>query len=141
MHDLIHTIKKGAYGFEGDEWQNVSDDAKDLITRLIVVDPSQRLVPSCALKHPWLKDAPESLDELKSPKATLHIQKNLKKNKRRLTKSKLSVNLKSKRMSFNMDIRGALESQDVLNALRIEQDNDGSFTDSDPPSIEEMMED
>lgn len=141
MNDLINSIKKGKYGFEGEEWSNVSEAAKDLIRKLIVVDPKKRLVPSAALKHDWLYDAPESLVALKSPKGTLQIQKNLKKNKRRLTKSKLSLNINPKRMSFNMDIRGALESVDVLNTLRIEHDNEGSFTDSDPPSIEEMMED
>ena len=141
MNDLIDSIKKGKYGFEGEEWSIVSETAKDLICKLIVVDPKKRLVPSAALKHKWLYDAPENLVALKSPKATLQIQKNLKKNKRRLTKSKLSLSLNPKRMSFNMDIRGALESVDVLNTLRIEHDNDGSFTDSDPPSIEEMIED
>ena len=141
MNDLIQSIKQGAYGFEGDEWNSVSAEAKDLIRQLIVVDPRGRLVPSAAMKHPWLADAPECLDALKSPKQTLQVQKNLKKNKRRLTKSKLSINLKAKRMSFNMDMRGALECHDVLNALRMEQDNHQDFTDSDPPSMDEMLED
>lgn len=141
MNDLIAQIKKGKYGFEGDEWTNVSAEAKDLITNLIVVDPTKRFVPSAALKHPWMLNTPDSLVGFKSHKSSLQVQKNLKKNKRRLTKSKLSLNLNSKRMSFNMDIRGALESQDFVNKLRLENDNDKSFTDSDPPSIEEMMED
>lgn len=140
MNDLIDTIKKGKYGFVSEEWANVSLEAKDLIQRLIVVDPTKRLVPSAALKHKWLQDVPENLKALKHQKSTLKIQKNLKKNKRKLTKSNINVG-SNKRMSFNMDIRDALESQEGINTLRYENDNQESFTDSDPPSIEEMLED
>lgn len=140
MNDLVQTIKAGKYGFEGDEWTYVSAEARDLISKLIVVDPKQRLVPCAALKHPWFDDVPADVNAL-SPKATLQIQKNLKKNKRRLTKSKASTHMKTKRMSFNMDIRGAVESHDIINRLRLEEnDGQGSFTDSDPPSIEENID-
>ena len=133
-------IKQGKYSFEGEEWLNVSTEAKDLIRKLLVIDPKKRLVPSKALKHEWLKDAPDELPPLKHNKSTLKIQKNLKKNKRRLTKSNLKIS-STKRMSFNMDIKNAWENQDAVNKLRYENDNEGSFTDSDPPSIDEMLED
>lgn len=141
MNDLIDTIKMGKYAFEGEEWENVSQEAKDLISNLLVIDPKQRLVPSAAMKHAWLSDTPKDLSELKTPKATLQIQKNLKKNKRKLTKSKMKLSANTKRLSFNMDIRGALENLDPINTLRLENDNQGSFTDSDPPSIDEVEED
>jgi len=140
MNDLIDTIKKGQYSFEGEEWVNVSKEAKDLISKLIVIDPKKRLVPSEALKHKWLLDAPDEIKPTKSSQTTLKIQKNLKKNKRRLTKSNINIG-SNKRMSFNMDIKSAWENIDVFNKLRYENDNEGSFTDSDPPSIEEMLDD
>ena len=140
MNDLIQTIKTGNYSFEGDEWHNVSFDAKDLIKKLIVIDPMKRLVPLAALKHKWFDDMPKSMRTLKPCNSVLPIQKNLKKNKRKLTKSSINIS-NTARISFNMDIKNALENNDAINALRYENDNDGSFTDSDPPSIAEMLED
>lgn len=35
-------------------WEAVSDDAKDLIRRLLTPDPLERLTASQSLTHPWL---------------------------------------------------------------------------------------
>lgn len=140
MNDLIASIKKGDFSFGGDEWVNVSSEAKDLIQHLIVIDPKKRLVPSAALKHKWFIDVPTDLKALKPGKATLLIQKNLQKNKRKLTKSNMKVD-NTQRMSFNVHMKTALEARDAINALRYENDNDASFTDSDPPSLEENIDD
>lgn len=35
-------------------WDHVSPEAKDLIKKLLVVDPSQRLTAADALKHHWV---------------------------------------------------------------------------------------
>lgn len=139
MNDLIQTIKKGEYTFQSDEWFKVSPEAKNLIQKLIVVDPKKRLIPSTALKHKWLADAPSELEAVLFHKKTLPIQKNLKKNKRRLTKSNMNI-ANNKRVSFNMDIKSAWENVEVVHNLRLENDNQGSFTDSDPASIEEMLD-
>ncbi|CAM9722100.1 unnamed protein product, partial [Ectocarpus fasciculatus] len=56
---LFRLIKTGNYNFEDDFWQEVSDDAKDLITKLLTVDPATRMTASEACKHRWLTmDAP-----------------------------------------------------------------------------------
>lgn len=142
MNDLIETIKTGDYSFDGHEWLNISLEAQDIIKNLIVMDPMKRLVPLAAIKHKWLDDVPQNIRTLKPCYSNLLIQKNLKKNKRKLTKSNINVNANSNRkISFNMDIKNALESNDAINALRYENDNNGSFTDSDPPSMDEMLED
>lgn len=33
-------VLKGKYQFEGYEWEIISEDAKDLIRKMLVVDPS-----------------------------------------------------------------------------------------------------
>ncbi|CAM9489552.1 unnamed protein product, partial [Ectocarpus sp. 6 AP-2014] len=56
---MFRKIKSGEYKFKGDFWQEISGDAKDLITKLLTVDPAKRLTASAACKHPWLTtDAP-----------------------------------------------------------------------------------
>ncbi|XP_065107022.1 serine/threonine-protein kinase Chk2 [Paramisgurnus dabryanus] len=49
-------IINGHYRFIPSQWKNVSNDAKDLIKKLLVVDPEKRLSVEKALEHPWLKD-------------------------------------------------------------------------------------
>lgn len=40
---------------EGRFWQNVSPEAKDLLTNLLRKDPSERISVKEALQHPWIK--------------------------------------------------------------------------------------
>ena len=40
--------------FDAPLWQAVSPEAKDLISHLVVVDPSQRYTVEQALQHPWI---------------------------------------------------------------------------------------
>uniref|UniRef100_A0AAR2KDU9 Serine/threonine-protein kinase Chk2 n=1 Tax=Pygocentrus nattereri TaxID=42514 RepID=A0AAR2KDU9_PYGNA len=48
-------IMSGHYCFIRSQWQFVSSNAKDLVKKLLVVDPAKRLSISEALEHPWLK--------------------------------------------------------------------------------------
>ena len=61
---LLLSILQGRYSMPSPYWDNVSNEAKDLVQRLLVVEPSQRLTASEALKHPWIQiDAPRSLPQ------------------------------------------------------------------------------
>eukprot|EP01024_Parvocaulis_polyphysoides_P036001 TRINITY_DN32047_c0_g2_i1.p2 TRINITY_DN32047_c0_g2~~TRINITY_DN32047_c0_g2_i1.p2 ORF type:complete len:180 (+),score=25.28 TRINITY_DN32047_c0_g2_i1:94-633(+) len=51
---LFEIIRKGQFEFDDPVWEDISQSAKDLICKLLVVDPLQRLSASQALKHPWL---------------------------------------------------------------------------------------
>lgn len=44
----------GKFDFDGDEWTDVSKEAKDLIKKLICKS-EKRLTASEALQHPWIK--------------------------------------------------------------------------------------
>ncbi|XP_028391702.1 serine/threonine-protein kinase H1 homolog [Dendronephthya gigantea] len=43
------------YSFDGEPWNDISDDAKDFITSLLVFDASKRLTAHDALEHKWIK--------------------------------------------------------------------------------------
>ncbi len=47
-------VKKGEFDFDGEEWDDVSNDAKDLIKKLIC-KPERRLTAEEALLHHWIK--------------------------------------------------------------------------------------
>ncbi|RMC05863.1 hypothetical protein DUI87_17406 [Hirundo rustica rustica] len=53
---LKDQITHGKYTFIAKEWKHVSDMALDLVKKLLVVDPSERLTTEEALEHPWLQD-------------------------------------------------------------------------------------
>jgi serine/threonine protein kinase len=46
-------------------WNKISLDAKDLISKLLTIDPNQRVSASEALLHPWVTGSiPHSLTSL-----------------------------------------------------------------------------
>jgi calcium-dependent protein kinase len=54
--NIFARIKKGKYSMETVHWNDISDDAKDFVSWLLQMDPSERPTASAALKHHWLVD-------------------------------------------------------------------------------------
>merc|ERR1711998_22276 len=53
--ELFGDIKSANFSFDPDFWSGISGDAKDLITRLLVVKPKKRLSAEAAYKHHWFQ--------------------------------------------------------------------------------------
>lgn len=51
---LYELIKRAKFEFPSPYWDDVSDSAKDLIKRLLCVDPKRRLKAEEILAHPWM---------------------------------------------------------------------------------------
>ncbi|WAR03859.1 CHK2-like protein [Mya arenaria] len=54
--DLPKQIMGGHYTFPKQYWKGVSEDAIDLIKKLMTVDAAKRITLADALQHPWFKD-------------------------------------------------------------------------------------
>ncbi|KAM6401489.1 calcium/calmodulin-dependent protein kinase type II subunit delta isoform X8 [Patagioenas fasciata] len=54
QHRLYQQIKAGAYDFPSPEWDTVTPEAKDLINKMLTINPAKRITASEALKHPWI---------------------------------------------------------------------------------------
>jgi calcium/calmodulin-dependent protein kinase I len=52
---LFEQIKACKYNFEVETWQNVSSEAKDFVSKILVADPKVRMNCDKMLKHPWMK--------------------------------------------------------------------------------------
>jgi len=52
--EIMKKVKIGKFSFADQCWQSISDKAKDLINKLLTVDPDQRPTAEQALQHPWI---------------------------------------------------------------------------------------
>lgn len=59
---LYEKIKRGEFEFLRPYWDPISDCAKDLIRKMLTVDPQQRITCQGALDHPWLKASAAAID-------------------------------------------------------------------------------
>lgn len=62
MRKLFEQIKSGDYDFPDKYWKHISDEAKDFIDKLLVIDENKRMSATEALKHPFLSKRSKTLD-------------------------------------------------------------------------------
>ncbi|XP_065682439.1 MAP kinase-activated protein kinase 5 isoform X1 [Hydra vulgaris] len=60
-------IMEGEYDFPAPEWSKISDLAKDVIKRMLVIDSKNRMTIHELIKHPWLNAGITLATVLKSP--------------------------------------------------------------------------
>ena len=53
--ELFRLIKMGRYEFHEAYWKGISKEGRELVSKLLVVDPRERLTASQAIKSSWLK--------------------------------------------------------------------------------------
>lgn len=59
--EVMKQIRYGEYKFHKRYWSHVSDDAKNLITRMLTVDPEKRITAEQALCSRWIQSDEDSL--------------------------------------------------------------------------------
>ncbi|EAR95768.2 Serine/Threonine kinase domain protein (macronuclear) [Tetrahymena thermophila SB210] len=80
LQDLIAKIQNADYQFQSHIWSAISDEAKDLIQKCLILNPKERITPDQALLHPWITGKQNT-----SPLALI-IFNNFENNARRLSK-------------------------------------------------------
>ena len=60
-------IMSGEFDFPSNEWKGISDSAKDLIRKLLCVEPNERVSVDDLLRHGWLVSANVPSRDLPSP--------------------------------------------------------------------------
>jgi len=83
--ELFESISAARYDFPDPEWTNVSNEAKDFIKKILVINPHDRLTAEQALHHPWLVEKKKEKKDLDrgmsfSVAKFSKYQENLKKN-------------------------------------------------------------
>ena len=54
MDELIRKITTGSYSFDNAVWEEISDEAKDLIKQTLEIDPDARITAEQALESAWI---------------------------------------------------------------------------------------
>ena len=52
---ILQKVKIGKYSLEGESWELISNEAKDLIKKMLTYSPEKRINAEDALKHEWFK--------------------------------------------------------------------------------------
>lgn len=75
--DLFAKIKRGEWRFHRQDWKHISEDAKDLIRALLVIDPVERMTVEEALRCPWITQHGEELrsNELHGSLSAIRLQR------------------------------------------------------------------
>ncbi|GLT34395.1 hypothetical protein SLA2020_089130 [Shorea laevis] len=59
---VFEEILKGELDLESAPWPTISEGAKDLVRKMLTMDPKKRITAAKALEHPWLKVDGEASD-------------------------------------------------------------------------------
>lgn len=86
--DLIEIIKNGTYDLERAPWNEVSEDAKNLVMGMLTKDPENRILPTQALRCAWLQSDEEKMDKAKMPMIMAFAINNLKLNSVKLLRKR-----------------------------------------------------
>uniref|UniRef100_A0A673C0L8 phosphorylase kinase n=1 Tax=Sphaeramia orbicularis TaxID=375764 RepID=A0A673C0L8_9TELE len=70
---MLRMIMEGRYQFSSPEWDDRSDTVKDLISRLLVVDPATRLTAEQALAHSFFRQYQREDVRLFSPRKSFRV--------------------------------------------------------------------
>ncbi|CAE8621616.1 unnamed protein product, partial [Polarella glacialis] len=91
--EMVRKARKGNYCLEGPDWEPVSERAKILIRRLLLVDPSLRPSATQALEDKWIKELCEDVAGATLGPLGPHIVDNLRASSRasRFKKAALTV--------------------------------------------------
>lgn len=119
--EVMREIKKGKYSFPDDPWSHISDEAKDFISQILVVDYSARPEASDLLKHPWvLKEASTK----QSPQPAL--QEGLLRNFQAYNRSRKLKKVALTLVATQMQSKDLTELRNQFEAL--DKDGDGTLS-------------
>eukprot|EP00343_Euplotes_focardii_P006815 CAMPEP_0205822176 /NCGR_PEP_ID=MMETSP0206-20130828/11273_1 /ASSEMBLY_ACC=CAM_ASM_000279 /TAXON_ID=36767 /ORGANISM="Euplotes focardii, Strain TN1" /LENGTH=287 /DNA_ID=CAMNT_0053118215 /DNA_START=725 /DNA_END=1589 /DNA_ORIENTATION=+ len=82
--EICKKVRDGKYSLVTEEWHEISEEAKDLVKKLMAFDPNKRISCSDALSHPWFSthintenntnNTLSALNNLKGFRATKKLQ-------------------------------------------------------------------
>ncbi|KAF7247960.1 Serine/threonine-protein kinase DCLK3 [Varanus komodoensis] len=78
QEELFQIIQLGHYEFLSPYWDNISAAAKDLISRLLVVDPKKRYTAKQILQHRWIHTAGKNSSRNLQREVTINLERHFR---------------------------------------------------------------
>ncbi|XP_076872065.1 calcium/calmodulin-dependent serine protein kinase b isoform X5 [Brachyhypopomus gauderio] len=72
---LFEGIIKGRHKMTPRQWSHISESAKDLVRRMLMLDPAERITVYEALNHPWLKERDRYAYKIHLPETVEQLRK------------------------------------------------------------------
>eukprot|EP00252_Welwitschia_mirabilis_P021502 TRINITY_DN5531_c0_g2_i1.p1 TRINITY_DN5531_c0_g2~~TRINITY_DN5531_c0_g2_i1.p1 ORF type:complete len:523 (+),score=108.20 TRINITY_DN5531_c0_g2_i1:520-2088(+) len=124
---VAQAILKGQIDFKRDPWPKVSENAKNLVRRMLEPDPKIRLTAQQVLEHPWLQNARKAPnvplgDVVKSRLKQFSVMNRFKKRALRVIAEHLSVeeveSIKGMFDKMDTDNNGAVTFEELKTGLQ-----------------------
>ncbi|KAK1311737.1 Calcium-dependent protein kinase 13 [Acorus calamus] len=124
---VAQAILRGLIDFKRDPWPNISENAKDLVRRMLEPDPKLRLTAKQVLEHPWLQNAKKAPnvplgDVVKSRLKQFSMMNRFKRKALRVIADHLSTeeveDIKETFKTLDTDNDGAVSHDDLKNGLK-----------------------
>jgi len=114
---MINKIMRCDYTFEKDYWKPISDEAKDFIDHLLVVDPKVRYRAEQAQAHKWMHKEFRLEDRAPTENLTMKVTNVLSAYQNNLPLKKLALNVIAHKSSTDeiINLRKAFDQFDTAN--------------------------
>eukprot|EP00465_Bigelowiella_longifila_P014758 CAMPEP_0185257992 /NCGR_PEP_ID=MMETSP1359-20130426/6984_1 /TAXON_ID=552665 /ORGANISM="Bigelowiella longifila, Strain CCMP242" /LENGTH=335 /DNA_ID=CAMNT_0027843313 /DNA_START=56 /DNA_END=1063 /DNA_ORIENTATION=+ len=93
---LYKQIKSGDYDFPDPYWKDITDSAKDLIKKMLTVDPKSRITIQNILAHPWISGDAASTRRLGAEYSIQLRKLQARRTLRRVVQHVIAINIFSK---------------------------------------------
>lgn len=120
LDDIFKKIESGKYMLQGYPWQMLSESAKELIAKMLQIDPEKRISATEALEHEWLvKEAIPGIVDSKSEDLKAAVE--------HLINGKKHIILARAALCYMDSILLSGEQQQKFNSIfrKLDQDGDG----------------
>ncbi|KAL3529898.1 hypothetical protein ACH5RR_009220 [Cinchona calisaya] len=124
---VAQAIIRSVIDFKRDPWPKVSDNAKDLVKKMLDPDPSRRLTAAQVLEHPWLQNAKKAPnvplgETVKARLKQFSVMNKLKKRALKVVAEHLSVEevagIKEAFEMMDIGKRGKINIDELRNGLK-----------------------
>lgn len=126
--EVLRKVKKGQFQFYDSDWNHISNEAKDLVIKLLKYNPDERCTIKEALNHPWITQMAQTKKSIALPPTLLVNLQNFKK-ENQLKKAALTIiaqhlgdvdvnNLRNIFTAFDVDNNGTLSTKEIIDGLK-----------------------
>uniref|UniRef100_A0A4W6FMS6 Peripheral plasma membrane protein CASK n=1 Tax=Lates calcarifer TaxID=8187 RepID=A0A4W6FMS6_LATCA len=105
---LFEAIIKGKYKMNPRQWAHISESAKDLVRRMLMLDPAERITVYEALNHPWLKERDRYAYKIHLPETVEQLRKFNARRKLKVSTA-LTLNSQSRNLHIQHNLIQSLE--------------------------------